>query len=236
LQSQILSDRTFVETTFMELSEIQTNLQQEDFGLRLKAIAALRTYPIDVAMPLLTTHQKDPEFLVRTFVARELGNFRNDESFALLLEMMRFDNTPNVRAEAANSLSLFGVMTAGHLVAAATMDDHWLVRRSILGALCDMECAVEIWEVCQVAISNLDDRATRDAAILALGKLAGTSREEVAQTQLLAFSESVDWGDRKHAAYALRYFQTAAAAQALTQLRQDSDHRVVGAALEELLP
>jgi HEAT repeat protein len=220
----------------MELSEIQVNLQQEDYAYRLKAIAALKEYSAEIALPLFRRHQNDPEFLVRTFVARELGHFLTDESFALLLELIQFDNTPSVRAEAVNSLSLFGVVTAGHLVKVFVKDDHWLVRRSILAALCDMHCHGEVWEVCQEAIANPEDGATRDTAIVALGSLAATEQAELALAQLLSLSESADWGDRKQAAYALRSFTAPAATDALMRLRQDSDHRVVGAALEELLP
>lgn len=220
----------------MELSEIQANLQQEDYSYRLKAISALKAYPAEVALPLFRRHQNDPEFLVRTFVARELGHFLTDESFALLLELIQFDNTPSVRAEATNSLSLFGLVTAGHLVKVFIQDDHWLVRRSILAALCDMHCHGEVWEVCQAAIANPEDGATRDVAILALGSLAGTTQEELALAQLLTFSNAADWSDRKQSAYALKAFNAPAAKEALLKLREDSDHRVIGAVLEDLLP
>jgi HEAT repeat protein len=220
----------------MELSEIEANLQQDDFSYRLKAISALKTYPAEVAIPLLKQHHHDPEFLVRSFVARELGRFLTDESFALLLELARLDNTPSVRAEAANSLSLFGALSAAQLVAIFVRDDHWLVRRSILAALCDLHCYTEVWDVCQVAFANLDDMATRDAAILALGQLVGQAQEPLALEQLLIFSQAEDRGERQQAAYALRFYPTPIAKAALARLRQDDDHKVAGAALENLLP
>jgi HEAT repeat protein len=173
---------------------------------------------------------------VRSFVARELGRFLTDESFALLLELARLDNTPSVRAEAANSLSLFGELAAAQLVAIFFRDDHWLVRRSILAALCDLHCYAEVWDVCQVAFANLDDMPTRDAAILALGRLAGQAQEQEALEQLLMFSEAADRGERLQAAQALRCYPTPAAKAALVRLRQDDDHRVAGAAFENLLP
>ena len=52
---------------------------------------------------------KDPEFLVRSFVAMGLGNKRSDESYAALLNLMQFDKDPNVRAEASNSLSKYAI-------------------------------------------------------------------------------------------------------------------------------
>ncbi|MEO0987207.1 MAG: HEAT repeat domain-containing protein, partial [Cyanobacteria bacterium J06639_14] len=98
----------------MDIREIRENLQNSDYGYRLKAIAALREHSLEVALPLLIKHIQDPEFLVRSFVARELGQQRSADAFAGLLEIMRFDNTPNVRAEAANSLSLFGRASVSH--------------------------------------------------------------------------------------------------------------------------
>lgn len=99
----------------MDLFQIKIDLQNSDFQYRIKAIAALKDFTAEIAIPLLLQHVKDPEFLVRTFVARELGRQKNAESFAALLQIMRYDNTPNVRAEAANSISLFDRISASHL-------------------------------------------------------------------------------------------------------------------------
>jgi HEAT repeat protein len=220
----------------MELSAIETGLQNPDYQYRLKAIAALKDYPAAIALPFLTAHHQDPEFLVRSFVARELGRFQVDESFALLLEIMRHDDTPNVRAEAANSLSLFGLVSAAHLTNTFLQDDHWLLRRSILAALCDLGAAGEIWEVAREAIGNLEDLPTREAAIRALGALAQTGQETSAIELLSELHQADDWRVRQHVAYALKSFDHQVAKALLTQLRQDSDHRVVAAALEDLLP
>jgi HEAT repeat protein len=221
----------------MELAQITENLQQADYQHRLTAVAALKAYPADVAIPLLKHTQHDAEFLVRSFVARELGYFITDESFAILLEIMRCDNTPNVRAEAANSLSLFGVVSAGHLVAMFVQDDHWLVRRSILAALCDLGCHGEVWEVAQEAIANLEDAPTREAAILALGTLAATAQARLAIAKLDELSGDPSWRVRQQVAYALKSFMAESnTPDLLTKLQQDEDHRVVAAALETLVP
>jgi HEAT repeat protein len=220
----------------MELPEIQTHLQNPDYQFRLKAVAALRDQPADIAVPLLQAQVADPEFLVRSFVARELGNHRTDISFATLLEMMRRDNTPNVRAEAANSLSLFGPISAAHLVTTCLQDDHWLMRRSILAALCDMGAPAEIWECAECAIANPEDPATREAATRSLAALATTSLADRAIDRLTQLSTEPDWRIRQQVAYALKPFPAPAAQALLQTLRHDTDHRVVGAALEELLP
>lgn len=219
----------------MDLHQIETDLQNSDFQYRLKAISALKDYQPEVAVPLLTKHIQDPEFLVRTFVARELGRQKTSESFADLLQIMRFDNTPNVRAEAANSLSLFGRISASHLVQTFFRDDHWLLRRSILASLVEMECFEEVLEVCDLGLKG-DDAAVQEASVDALGALADSQQKEAALARLLLLSHSEAEYIRVRVAYALKHFNTSEAKEVLAQLRQDADHRVVGAAMEDLLP
>lgn len=219
----------------MELSDIETNLQNSDFQYRLKAIAALKDYPPDIAVPILTEQIQDPEFLVRSFVAMGLGKQQTAESFAVLLQLIKFDNTPSVRAEAANSLSLFGQESASYLVQAFFQDDHWLIRRSILAALVDLECHEELLKVCGQALAG-GDNTVQEAAVDALATLASTHLRSAALSKLLDQVNDESWRMRLHVAYALKHFDTPAATEALIQLRQDSDHRVAGAALENLLP
>ncbi|MBL1178423.1 HEAT repeat domain-containing protein [Pantanalinema sp. GBBB05] len=218
----------------MDLNQITIDLQNPDFQYRIKAISALKAYTPEVAVPLLTKHVSDPEFLVRTFVARELGRQQTSESFANLLQIIRFDNTPNVRAEAANSLSLFGRISVSYLVQTFFTDDHWLVRRSILAALVEMDCPEEVLEVCGLGL-GCDDAAVQEASVEALGTLAGSRQSEAALTLLLTLKDSELDYIRVKVAYALRRFDTPAARSALAELRQDSHHRVVGAAMENLV-
>lgn len=218
----------------MDIHEIETSLNNPDFQYRLKAIAALKDYTPEIAVPLLKAKLNDSEFLVRSFVSRAFGTQQTAESFAALLQIMKFDNTPNVRAEAANSLSLFGRCAASHLVLTFVQDDHWLVRRSILAALVDMECESELFEVCMEALAG-EDMTTQEAAVDALGTLAGTNQEQAALSQLLMLANSEYEGMRQHVASALQHFDVPQAKEILSQLRQDSNHRVVAAALENLL-
>ena len=234
LLASVLKWRKLLLFVSMELHQIETDLRNPDFQYRLKAISALKDYPPEVAVPLLTSHLHDPEFLVRSFVARELGNQQTSESFAALLQIVKLDNTPNVRAEAANSISLFGKISAPHLVQIFFMDDHWLTRRSILAALVDLECHEELLEVCLKALAG-EDEPVREAAIDALGSLAGSAQHAAGLAQILALQKDESPHMRIRVAYALKNFDDSTAKQALTQLRQDEDHRVVGAAMENLL-
>ena len=218
----------------MDINDIKTDLNNPDFQYRLKAVAALKNYAPEIAVPLLTSKLNDPEFLVRSFVSMGFGKQQTAESFAALLQIMKFDDTPNVRAEAANSLSLFGRCAASHLGVAFLQDDHWLVRRSIIAALVDLQSYEELWEVCQEALKSPDIVLQTDA-VDSLGSLAGTTYQEQALEQLLGLASAQSERIRQQVAYALKRFKTPESKAALSKLRQDSSHKVIAAALEELL-
>ncbi|MBD2415163.1 phycocyanobilin lyase [Nostoc calcicola FACHB-389] len=219
----------------MEINKIKAELENPDFQYRLKAIAALKDYESEVAVPLLTSKLRDSEFLVRSFVARGLGNQQTAESFAALMQIMKFDDTPNVRAEAANSLSLFGRVAVSHLVLTFYQDDHWLVRRSILAAIAEMDCPEELFDICVHGLKD-EDFTVQESSVDILGLLADSSQNTAALSQILSLVNSESWRMRVRVAYALKRFDRPQAKEALNQLRQDPDHRVVGAALEDLLP
>jgi HEAT repeat protein len=217
----------------MDLAEIEAGLGHPDFQYRLKAISALKDYDPDTAIPILIGKLRDPEFLVRSFVARGLGQQQSAESFAALLEMTKFDDTPNVRAEAANSLSLFGQVSIHHLVSVFCQDDHWLVRRSILAALEELDCPTELVEVCTEALAG-EDLTVKEAAIDVLGSLAASSYHGAVLAQLLSLTQADVPRLRARVAYALQKFDEPQAQEALLELRQDADRQVVAAALEDL--
>ena len=217
----------------MELSEIDAGLSNVDFQYRLKAISALRAFDPETAVPILIASLHDQEFLVRSFVARELGQQQTAASFAALLEMTKFDDTPNVRAEAANSLSLFGQISISHLVSAFCQDDHWLVRRSILAALEELDCPTQLIEVCTEALTG-DELTIKEAAIDTLGSLAASTHHGAALSLLLTLTQAESSRLRTRVALALQKFDQPQAQEALVELRQDSAHQVVAATLEDL--
>jgi HEAT repeat protein len=222
----------------MNLQEIQSSLNAEDFQYRLKAVSALKAYEPEVAVPLLLSKTHDAECLVRSFVAMGLGKQQTKDAYAALLQMMRFDNVPNVRAEAANSLSLFGTFAAPQLLLVFVRDDHWLVRSSILAALVDLTADSELFEACAIGL-EAEDPKVQEISVDALGYLARTPYRQSALEQLLGLLQQPAAEQphlRIHIAKALKHFDLAAAREAIAQLRQDSDYRVVAATLEELLP
>ena len=219
----------------MDLNQVKTYLQSEDMYERLNAVKALNEYEEDIAIPLLLKTKQDKQFLVRSFVAMALGKKKTADSFATLLEMLKFDRDPNVKAEACNSISLFGEISIPHLQQAFHQDDSWLVRLSILGALMELNCPDELLDVCICGIKGDDDSVTENC-ITCLASLINTSKEEEALIILLAMINNPSWRIRMRVAQSLTKFSQASAKDALNQLKEDEDYRVVAAALEKDIP
>ncbi len=219
----------------MELSEIKAILEHADAQERLKGIVALKDYDANIASPLLLSKKDDSAFLVRSFVAMGLGRKRNDAGFAALLAMIEHDADPNVQAEAANSLAMYGVVSIPHLVKTFHSNSNWLVRRSILAAMIDLNSPPHMLEICLAAIRDAD-LTVINAGVDHLSTLADTEQADAALAAILPLKTAENWYTRMHVAYALKQFDAPAAHDALIELRQDKQHKVVAAALEGLVP
>ena len=127
----------------------------------------------------------------------------------VLETLLRSDADANVRAEAANSLASYGVDRAWPLLRAAFMaDDAWLVRCSILSALAEQPQIDLGWllELASAAITDADGTVRVSGAEI-LGRIVLEGSDQPIGEQARAL---------------------------LLPLQQDSDHRVVAAALNGL--
>lgn len=219
----------------IELSKIKTLLANEDPQLRLRGLVALKEYDSAQAVPLLIEQRRDQAFLVRSFVAMGLGRKRSDEAYQALLEMLDRETDHNVQAEISNSLGLYGAVAADRLVKLFYENDNWLVRRSILAIMPELESPEKLLEIALFALKDKDD-TTAQAGMSTLSMFADTAYEQMALEALLPLMESPNWRSRMYLAYALKPFKAEAAKDALSQLRKDSHHKVVAATLEDLLP
>lgn len=219
----------------MDISEIKDLLASEDPQLRLRGLVALKDYDSDIAVPLLIAQQQDSAFLVRSFVAMGLGRKRNDAAYQALLDMLEVETDSNVQSEIANSLGLYGSVSTERLVQLFENNDHWLVQRSILAIMPEMESPEALLKLALKALRN-NDQTIAQAGISTLGLLAGTPQEQTALEALLPSVDSDLWRSRLAAAYALKRFDNPSAKEALVKLRKDDHHKVVAAALEDLLP
>lgn len=215
----------------MDIEQIKNALDNSDPQQRMRGIRELRNYEGDIATPLLLEHTDDQEFLVRSFVAMGLRNKQSDAAFEALLKMSKNDKDPNVRAEAANSLSYYGDVAIAHLRKMYEADDHWLVRRSVIAAMADLNSPQELLEICEIGISG-DDQPVMESCISCLGLLANTEQQLEALKLLLSLANDESWRIRLQVAKSLAKYDHPEATSALNKLRTDNDHRVVGAVLE----
>lgn len=218
----------------MDINQIETYLDSPNPQNRMKAITELRNYEPAIVVPLLKRKMHDNKFVVRSLVAMGLGYKRTEEGFDLLLDLIENDRDYNVRAEAANSLSKYGEESIPHLVKLFEKDSNWLVRQSIFAAIELIEHPEILLKLSAWGIEGKDP-VVKLTAIANVAQLAKTSYQNSALEILLPAVKSDASVVRIRVAKVLKHFDNPKAQAALSELRQDSDHRVVGATLEGLL-
>ena len=177
----------------------------------LPSLARLRQFPESdnaaVVVPLLILGTEQTAFVVRSLSCSGLGMRRNEQGWVVLERLVAADEDANVRAEAANALASYGIQRSWPLLRERFVaDDAWLVRCSILSALAEQPAIDPAWllDLAQLAIADADGTVRVGGAEI-LGRLVHE-----------------------------RSPQVATARQLLQGLQQDSDHRVVAAALNGL--
>ncbi len=192
-----------------DLEALRFAIASGDPTLAMPALTQLRFCTDEEAVPLLVLGSEQEAFLVRSLSCSGLGYKRTEQGWMVLETLLRSDGDANVRAEAANSLASYGVDRAWPLLKAAFMaDDAWLVRCSILSALAEQPQIDLGWllELASAAITDADGTVRVSGAEI-LGRIVLEGSDQPIGEQARAL---------------------------LRPLQQDSDHRVVAAALNGL--
>ncbi len=193
----------------MDLESLKQAIVSGDPSRSMPALVGLRAVEVEQAVPLLLLGLEQEVFMVRSLSCAGLGQKRNEAGWQALVEALRHDGDPNVRAEAANALVSHGVARAWPLVREAfERDRQWLVRCSILSALAEQPemGPAALLELAKLAVAD-GDGSVRVGGTEILGRLV----REATEPQI-----------------------TAVARELLVALQQDGDHRVVAAALNGL--
>ena len=197
------------DTPVPDLAVLQEAIASGDPVRAMPALTQLRFVSDADAVPLLVLGTEQKPFLVRSLSCSGLGYKRNEQGWEVLSRLLVNDEDPNVRAEAANALASYGVDRAWPLLQNAfTADDAWLVRCSILSALAEQPEINLSWlmELATMAIADADGTVRVSGAEI-LGRLVRDGSGQPVGEQ---------------------------ARSLLQPLQQDSDHRVVAAALNGL--
>lgn len=197
------------DTPVPDLALLQEAIASGDPVRAMPALTQLRFVSDADAVPLLVLGTEQKPFLVRSLSCSGLGYKRTEQGWEVLSRLLVNDEDPNVRAEAANALASYGVERAWPLLQHAfAADDAWLVRCSILSALAEQPEINLSWlmELATMAIADPDGTVRVSGAEI-LGRLVRDGSGQPVGVQ---------------------------ARSLLQPLQQDSDHRVVAAALNGL--
>ena len=194
----------------MNLDALRDAICSGDPGRAMPALAALRDVPADQAEPLLLLGLQAETFMVRSLSCAGLGMKPTPAGWQALVQALEHDEDANVRAEAANALVSHSLTQAWPLLLQAfERDQQWLLRCSVLSAVAEhpQMTAADLLQLAQLALTDPDGTVRVGGAEI-LGRLvreAASAPEAAVQAR-----------------------------QLLAQLQQDSDHRVVAAALNGL--
>ena len=192
-----------------DLNRLKEAIGSGDPSRSMPALAGLRQVPADQAIPLLLLGLEQGEFMVRSLSCAGLGVKQSEQGWQALVGALQTDDDANVRAEAANSLVSHSVERAWPLVRDAfAADGQWLVRCSILAALAEQ--------------SEIEPGWLMELAVMAIADGDGTVRVGGAEILGRLVADGVDPALTNQARTALQHLQ------------DDSDHRVVAAALNGL--
>ena len=193
----------------MDLDQLREAIVSGDPSRAMPALAALREVPVEQAVPLLLLGLEQSTFMVRSLSCAGLGVKRNEAGWLALVQALEHDEDANVRAEAANALVSHSLQRAWPLLLPACQrDSQWVLRCSILSAVAEHPeiPAEDLLQLARLAIADADGTVRVGGAEI-LGRLVHEGGEQPVAQQARA---------------------------ELVTLQQDSDHRVVAAALNGL--
>lgn len=190
-----------------QLETLRQAIASGDPARAMPALASLREVPPQQAIPLLLLGLQQEIFMIRSLSCAGLGYKQSEQGWQALEAALVHDDDPNVRAEAANALVSHSLERAQPLLLEAFgANAHWLVRCSILSAVAELSDVPAGWllELARLAIAD-GDGTVRVGGAEILGRLVSDATDAAAQARA-----------------------------ELVRLQQDSDHRVVAAALNGL--
>lgn len=194
----------------MDFDALKEAIASNNPGRARPALASLVQATPEQAEPLLLLGLQQDDMLLRQLSCSGLGHKPTPAGWAPLVQALQHDPEVAVRAEAANALVSHGLAKAWPLLLEAfERDREWLMRCSVLSAVAEHPeiAADQLLLLAQLAIADADGTVRVGGAEL-LGRLV----REAERAAAIAEQARV----------------------ALQTLQQDSDHRVVAAALNGL--
>jgi HEAT repeat protein len=209
----------------VDLDQIVAQLKSEDSKDRMLALASLRHVPAPQAAPLIRQMIHDQNLQIRSMAVFALGLKSDDQSFDILIDLLKSDPDYGIRADAAGALGYLEDPRAFEtLVRTFYEDTDWLVRFSAAVALGNLKDP-RAHDVLVQALQS-DEVVIQQAAIAAVGEIGDLK----AVDEILKFAQSEDWLVRQRLAEALGHLPTPKTESALRYLEKDIHFQVAEAA------
>ncbi len=204
-------------------------LTDEDGGVRLLAVKALRSYGDKGVLPHIENTLKDRNGEVRREGVLTLGSFNDSKYLPCLMKMLQ-DRSFEVREQAAKSLGTFrDKETTGALLSVIkNVNEHKRVRRRALSTLCTIDADTRIL----IDLLEDSDSEIRKRAVRCLGVL----KENEAIEPLINSLSDEDREVRREVVLALGGFKVKRVLDVLAKvlLNQDEDLSVRSAAVSSM--
>ncbi len=211
------------------LTEIAAKLESPQLKDRMVALASLRDFSPNEAVPLIKKVLNDPMLQVRSMAVFALGVKQTEECYPILVQILENDPDYGMRADAAGALGYLADPRAFEPLSRAFYEDtQWLVRFSAavsLGNLKDPRAEALLNQAL-----DSEEVVIQQAAISALGEIKAIDSVE----RILRFAQSPDWLIRQRLAEALGNLDTEKSRSALKYLSKDPHEQVSAAALISL--
>jgi HEAT repeat protein len=151
-------------------------IEDRDPEVRVQAVAAVRNLQDPRVPEVLIAALDDDHWSVRAMAITHLGSFKNPDFFGTLVTALTTDESPGVRARAAEALAGFNDLRATEPLIATLRDENSYVRWHTAEALKDLKDPRAV-EPLIAALSD-EDHITRRRVIAALGELKDTRAVE----------------------------------------------------------
>ena len=208
----------------MTPESVQTLLQSEDYGDRIKGLNQLRQLPQEVAFEMLQPLIVDNKARVRYAAVSQmdsLGGVDREKSLEVLRDRLLNDKEIDVQAAAADAIAALK-LTEGFpdLEKAYRESSEWLLQFSIIAALGEMGDPRGFNLLCDALAS--DNGLLQATAVGALGELG----DRRAIPLLLPAIDNPDWQLRHRLAQALSHLGGEEVKPALEKLAKDEIEQV----------
>jgi HEAT repeat protein len=210
---------------------VQTLLQSEDFGDRLRGVNQLRQLDPAIAFELIQTPISDSNVRVRYAAVSQVSSLGNQNPTVALaaLKIALSDPEPDVQAAAADSISALKLTEAyDDLEALYRNTPEWLVQFSIIAALGELGDP-RSYDLLVEAL-NSESELVQTAAIGSLGELGDTRAVEL----LIPHASNPDWQIRHRVVQALARLNTPEARSTIETLMHDESEQVADQARQLL--